>query len=156
VVSASIIYFYFSFISFVSYRANKSAETTTTTPSKTPIALTQSLSALRLTHARLLEDHGANKALLRQREAEITALEQRESEAQHTISDLQTKVKGLREKVERGERRSALAEREVGFLQALVVIISGVPLYFFCVQFGFRFHIGELHGRGNIAGSYRC
>jgi mitotic spindle assembly checkpoint protein MAD1 len=104
-------------------RANKSAENTASTPSKTPIALTQSLSALRLTHARLLEDHGATKALLRQREAEIAAFEQRESEAQHTVDGLQVEVKGLREKVERSERTTTLAEREVGFLQALVVCL---------------------------------
>jgi mitotic spindle assembly checkpoint protein MAD1 len=106
------------------FRANKSAENTASTPSKTPVALTQSLSALRLTHARLLEDHGATKALLRQREAEITAFEQRESEAQHTADSLRAEVRGLREKVERSERTTALAEREVGFLQALVVCLS--------------------------------
>jgi mitotic spindle assembly checkpoint protein MAD1 len=106
------------------FRANKSAENTASTPSKTPVALTQSLSALRLTHARLLEDHGATKALLRQREAEITAFEQRESEAQHTADSLRADVRGLREKVERSERTTALAEREVGFLQALVVCLS--------------------------------
>lgn len=82
-----------------------------------------------MTHARLLEDHGANKALLRQREAEITALEQRESEAHHTINELQIEVKGLRSKVERSERRSTLAEREVGFLQALVARTMH-PIYY--------------------------
>lgn len=110
-------------------RANKSTDAVNTTPSKTPIALTQSLSALRLTHARLLEEHGATKALLRQREAEITAFEQRESEAQYAIEHLHGEVKGLREKVERGERRSTLAEREVGFLQALVVCANIVPMH---------------------------
>jgi mitotic spindle assembly checkpoint protein MAD1 len=109
-----------SFHSFL-FRANKSAENTSSTPSKTPITITQSLSALRLTHARLLEDHGATKALLRQREAEITALEQHKSEAQHTIDELHNEVRGMREKAERSERKTALAEREVGFLQALVV-----------------------------------
>jgi mitotic spindle assembly checkpoint protein MAD1 len=108
--------------------AKKSAESPTSTPSKTPIALTQSLSALRLTHARLLEDHGSTKALLRQREAEITTFEQRESEAQHMVDDLHAEVRGLREKVERSARKTALAEREVGFLQALVVNFSP-PFY---------------------------
>jgi mitotic spindle assembly checkpoint protein MAD1 len=106
------------------FRANKSAENTAFTPSKTPVALIQSLSTLRLTHAHLLEDHEATKALLRQREAEITAFEQRESEAQHTADSLRAEVRGLREKVERSERTTALAKREVGFLQALVVCLS--------------------------------
>ena len=76
---------------------------------------------MRLTHARLLEDHGATNALLRQREAEITTFAQRESEAQHNADELQSRVKGLRDSLDRSERKCVLAEREVGFLQALLV-----------------------------------
>lgn len=37
---------------------------------------------------------------------------------------LHAEVGGLREKVERSERKTALAAREVGFLQALVVSLA--------------------------------
>jgi mitotic spindle assembly checkpoint protein MAD1 len=68
-------------------RANRSSDLTT--PSNTPISVTQSLSELRLTHARLLEEHGATTALLRQREAEIAELARLQAEAQETMSSLE-------------------------------------------------------------------
>jgi mitotic spindle assembly checkpoint protein MAD1 len=106
------------------YRANNgTAESSPLSmSSKTPISVTKSLSDLRLAHARLFEEHGANVALLRLREAEIRDLEQRESEAQVTAEALQTGIRLLREKVVRREQRIMLAEREVGFLNALVVL----------------------------------
>lgn len=100
-------------------RASKNAETTT--PSKTPISVTQSLSALRLTHARLLEEHGVNVALLRRRESDLADAERREADAQATIEGLEGDLRTFIAKLERRERRTFLAEREVGFLQALVV-----------------------------------
>lgn len=131
--------------------AGKSQEDTST-PSKTPVGLTQALSALRLTHARLLEDHGATTALLRQREAQITRLEQQGSEQVYHVEQLQLVNKGLREKVERAERKLDLESREVGFLQALVVSSCIYPMLRLGFDDGFT---GQLHGR-RVAGSKRC
>ena len=50
-------------------------------PAATPVTITQSLSALRLEHAHLLEEHGADRAALRQREAELTDVQAREVDA---------------------------------------------------------------------------
>jgi mitotic spindle assembly checkpoint protein MAD1 len=81
----------------------------------------QNLSALRLEHARLMEEHGANTALLRRREAELSNVDKIASEAREAVDVLQAEVQTLREKVVRREQRAQLAEREASFLQALVV-----------------------------------
>ena len=80
------IYSHFRSIIFVTnlhpfvFRANRSSYPST--PSNTPISLTQSLSELRLIHARLSEDHGSTGALLlRQREAEIAELDRKQVKA---------------------------------------------------------------------------
>ncbi|KII90456.1 hypothetical protein PLICRDRAFT_106619 [Plicaturopsis crispa FD-325 SS-3] len=96
----------------------------TSSASKTPVSVTRNLSALRLTHARLLEDHGANVALLRTREAELADAERREAESRTEINELQVALRSLKEKLQRREHRTVLAEREVGFLQALVSSFS--------------------------------
>jgi mitotic spindle assembly checkpoint protein MAD1 len=101
------------------HRANKSNEVGT--PSEPSLSVIQSLSELRLTHARLLEEHGANIAILRSREAELARLTETLSEAQGSTVTLQGEVQALKDKVARREQRAQLAEREVGFLQALVV-----------------------------------
>ncbi len=88
--------------------------------SGTPVSLTQTLADLRLTHARLLEEHGTIVSLLRQREVQLTELEQRESEAQESIFSLQEELLAAKEGITRRETRAVLAEREVGFLQALL------------------------------------
>ncbi|KAH0835724.1 spindle assembly checkpoint component Mad1 [Lanmaoa asiatica] len=98
--------------------ANKSNEVGT--PSKPSVSVIQSLSELRLTHARLLEDHGANIAVLRSREAELARANESFLEAQGMMGTLQGDVQSLKDKVARREQRAQLAEREVGFLQALV------------------------------------
>ncbi|KAI0074913.1 hypothetical protein K474DRAFT_1664924 [Panus rudis PR-1116 ss-1] len=91
-----------------------------TAPSETPVSVTQSLSNLRLTYARLLEEHGSNVALLHRREKELAAAEERIQELETTVDKLESESRLLKEKVARSEQRSALAEREVGFLQAMV------------------------------------
>lgn len=88
------------------------------------VSVIQSLSELRLTHARLLEEHGANIAVLRTREAELARMNGSLLEAQGTIGTLQGEVQTLKDKVARREQRAQLAEREVGFLQAFVVRAS--------------------------------
>lgn len=94
------------------------------TPSKTPVSVTQTLAEIRLAHARLLEEHGAGTALLRRRESEIKDLERREAEIRQTVEHLESDIRALKEKVVRRENRAILAEREVGFSQALLVSIT--------------------------------
>lgn len=101
------------------YRANKPHEAGT--PSKPSLSVVQNLSELRLTHARLLEEHGANTAVLKSREAELARVNDALLEVQGTMGTLQGEVQSLKDKVTRREQRAQLAEREVGFLQALVV-----------------------------------
>lgn len=106
------------------YRANKSNESST--PSKPSLSVVQNLSELRLTHARLFQEHGATLVILRSREAELAKLQESLSEAQSTISVLHAEVRGLKDKVTRRDQRVQLADRELGFLQALVVRILAV------------------------------
>ncbi|KAJ7057139.1 spindle assembly checkpoint component Mad1 [Mycena amicta] len=88
--------------------------------SATPISLTHSLSALRLQHAQLLEDHGATTALLRAKEAELANVEGRVTETQDAIEKLENQTGILKDKLSRAELRAELADREVGFMKALV------------------------------------
>ncbi|KAH9981796.1 spindle assembly checkpoint component Mad1 [Russula compacta] len=89
------------------------------TPSATPVSITQSLSALRLKHAHLLEEHGADRAARRQREAELADAQAREVDARATADALLHATRAAEDRATRAERAAALAEREVGFLQAL-------------------------------------
>ncbi|EMD36007.1 hypothetical protein CERSUDRAFT_85121 [Gelatoporia subvermispora B] len=97
-----------------------SRNTEPSTPSKTPVSVTQSLSALRLTHARLLEEHGSSLALLRQREAELADSENRGREIQDALGEMEHKLRSLKDKLNRTERDKILADREVSFLQAML------------------------------------
>ena len=103
------------------HRANKSNEINT--PSKPSLSVVQNLSELRLTHARLFEEHGATSAILRSRETELAKTQESLSDAQSMITALRAEVRGLKDMVTRRDQRTQLAERELGFLQALVVCI---------------------------------
>ena len=94
---------------------------------------------MRLTHARLLEDHGSTTALLRQREAEIAELDRQQAEAQETISSLERNLRTHQDQIDRRETRALLAEREVGFLQALLV---GVFVLYGILTDKFLFRLG--------------
>ncbi|KAG1727765.1 spindle assembly checkpoint component Mad1 [Suillus paluster] len=98
--------------------ASKTSESNTS--SQTSISVVQNLSALRLENARLMEEHGANMALHRRREAELSNVDKIASEACEAADVLQAEVQALKEKVVRREQRTQLAEREARFLQALV------------------------------------
>ncbi|KAL4244697.1 Spindle assembly checkpoint component MAD1 [Abortiporus biennis] len=100
--------------------ARREREEWATSAAQTPVSLTQNLSSLRSTYARLLEEHGSNTALLKQREIELADSEARAKELQSTVEELESNVDTLKEKVLRDEQRASLAEREVGFLQAMV------------------------------------
>jgi mitotic spindle assembly checkpoint protein MAD1 len=91
------------------------------TPATTPVSITQSLSALRLEHAHLLEEHGAGCAVLHRREAELADVQAREVDARATADALLQTTRAAEDRATRAERTAALAEREVGFLNALNV-----------------------------------
>ncbi|KAG7451411.1 uncharacterized protein BT62DRAFT_422091 [Guyanagaster necrorhizus] len=89
-------------------------------PSRTPISITQSLSELRLTHAKLLEESGVTNALLRARETELDEIRESEGELKERIKGLEADMSGLKESLERERRRVELAEREVDFSKAMM------------------------------------
>ncbi|KAI0052786.1 MAD-domain-containing protein [Auriscalpium vulgare] len=97
--------------------ASKAARTDSA--SETPVSVTQSLTALRLTHARLLEEHGSTTALLRQRESELADALASTVEARAVIEQLQQSARSAQDKIARLERAAVLADREIGFLQTL-------------------------------------
>jgi hypothetical protein len=72
--------FFFTFLTWTSWLRARNA--VPETPSATPVSITQSLSSLRLEHVHLLEEHGADRATLRQREAELADVQAREVDAQ--------------------------------------------------------------------------
>ncbi|CAK5278166.1 unnamed protein product [Mycena citricolor] len=90
-------------------------------PEKIPTASeTSALSILRLQHARLLEDHGVTTAHLRAKETELKDAEHRVTEAQTAIERLEADVSLLKDTTRRAEQQVRLAEREVGFMKALL------------------------------------
>lgn len=91
------------------------------TPAATPVSITQSLSTLRLEHAHLLEEHGADRAALRRCEAELADVQAREVDGRATVDALLQTTRAAEDRATRAERAAALSEREVGFLQALNV-----------------------------------
>lgn len=90
-------------------------------PAKTPVSVTQLLSNLRLDHARLLEEFGAANALLKSRESELVASEARETQAEESIRTLRSEIRSLKDAVARHSQQTSLSERELGFMQALLV-----------------------------------
>ncbi|KAF9808994.1 hypothetical protein IEO21_07649 [Rhodonia placenta] len=89
-------------------------------PCGTPVSVTQGLSKLRLEHARLLEEHGSTRALLKRREHELTDAERRIAEALEALEKFQSQVRVLQTKNSRIEHDKSLAEREISFLRAMV------------------------------------
>lgn len=85
-----------------------------------PVAQTQQLASLRLEHAALLEAHGSTAALLRTREAELDAARAQSEKLTKSITSLEEHIRTLDQKIRRRETRLGTAEREIGFLQALV------------------------------------
>ena len=53
------------------------------TAAATSVSITQGLSMLRLEHTHLLEEHGADRAVLRQRGAELAEIQAREVDARY-------------------------------------------------------------------------
>jgi len=121
------------------------------TPAATPVSITQSLSALRLEHAHLLEEHGADRAALRRCEAELADAQMREVDARATADTLLQAARAAEDRATRAERTAALSEREVGFLQALNVrLCTSLSLYFFYLSCLRR--IVKLRKRRSLAG----
>lgn len=68
-----------------------------------------------------MEEHGSNVALLRHRDQTISELQAREAQVQDTVKRLQDEVRAFKDGAARAEHKVALYEREVSFLQAMVV-----------------------------------
>jgi mitotic spindle assembly checkpoint protein MAD1 len=83
------------------------------TPTMTPVSITQSLSALHLEHEHILEEHGADRPALHQREAELADARATAHAPLQAIRPVEDHRAPL--------RVAALAEREVGFLKAINV-----------------------------------
>jgi hypothetical protein len=89
--------------------------------------VTRSLTSLRLEHGRVLEEFGALKAVLRQKEREILDLTAQDDRSKQTVACFEKQLKALEDKAGRNERRAILAEREVSFLQAMLVSFNSLP-----------------------------
>lgn len=90
-------------------------------PGRAPaVGMSQTVTSLRMTNALLQEEHGATAALLRRRESELADAERRDAEARKRVIQLEEDAKELKHHGARRERRLDIAEREVGFLKALV------------------------------------
>ena len=92
---------------------------TSETLARTPASVTRSLASLRLEHERVLEEFGTLRVVLQQKEQEILDLTVQDDRSKQTVMENQFKV--LEDKAGRTERRAILAEREVSFLQAMLV-----------------------------------
>ena len=78
-------------------------------------------SALRIEHAHLPEEHDSDRAALHQRSEELVDVQAREMDARATADALLQATRAAEERATRAERTAALAQREVGFLQAINV-----------------------------------
>jgi len=76
----------------------------------------------------VLEEFGALKAVLRQKEREVLDLTAQDDRSKQTAACLEKQLKALEDKAGRNERRAILAEREVSFLQAMLVSLNSLPL----------------------------
>jgi mitotic spindle assembly checkpoint protein MAD1 len=76
----------------------------------------------------VLEEFGALKAVLRQKEREILDLTTQDERSKQTAASLEKQLKVLDDKAGRTERRAILAEREVSFLQAMLVSLDSLFL----------------------------
>jgi len=90
--------------------------------------VTRSLTSLRLEHGRVLEEFGALKAVLRQKEREILDLTTQDDRSKQTVVWLEKQLKAMEDKGGRNERRAILAEREVSFLQVMLVSFNSLLL----------------------------
>ena len=70
-------------------------------------------------HAHLLEENGADSAILCQREAELVDVRAREVDARATADAPLQATRAAEDRATRAKRTAALARREVGFLKAL-------------------------------------
>lgn len=89
--------------------------------SHTPIAVTQTLSSLRLANAQLHEQNSSNLALLHAKEAELQETQQACQKLQEESGRSNEEVTDLKDRLRRADQRVVLAERETGFLQAMMV-----------------------------------
>jgi mitotic spindle assembly checkpoint protein MAD1 len=79
------------------------------TPAATPVSITQSLSGLRLKHAHVLGEHGADRAPLNQREAELADAQAREVDARATGDTLLQVTHAAEDRMMRAGHTATLA-----------------------------------------------
>lgn len=91
--------------------------------------MTRSLTTLRLEHGRVVEEFGVLKAILRQKEQEALDLTVQDVQLKQTIASSEERLRALEDKAGRSERRAILAEREVSFLQAMLVSFDSLSSY---------------------------
>jgi len=84
---------------------------------KLPVSITQSLSALHLEHAHLLEEHSADRVTLCQREVELADVQACEVDAHTTANAFLQATCTMGDRATQAEHIAALAEQEVGFLK---------------------------------------
>ncbi|KAH6879726.1 hypothetical protein BKA70DRAFT_1391416 [Coprinopsis sp. MPI-PUGE-AT-0042] len=84
---------------------------------------------LRLTHAQLLEEHGATTALSRQRTAELVSLESQNAQHQKLIQALEAEVRAAKEELRRKDSKVMLVEREVGVPSGAVASFKAEEAY---------------------------
>lgn len=76
-----------------------------------------------------MDEHGATAASLRERESQIGALTRELAESQETVVALEKSIRVYAAKFERSEGKALLAERQVGFLKAMLVsLLRPFPL----------------------------
>ncbi|KAH6894803.1 hypothetical protein BKA70DRAFT_1439284 [Coprinopsis sp. MPI-PUGE-AT-0042] len=94
-----------------------------------PISVTQTLTDLRLTHAHLLEEHGATSVSVHQRTAELASLESQNAQSFKLVQPLESEVRVAKEDATRIDLRLMLVERDVGYLQALLESLKAEEVY---------------------------
>ncbi len=92
------------------YSLFRASKTSSSSPSHTPVSVTQNISSLRLANAKLLEENGSNVALLRVKEVELADVQETLGESQSEAERLEGEVIALKDKLRRAEQRAVLAE----------------------------------------------
>lgn len=87
----------------------------------TPLSVTTQLSALRTTHARLLDEHGQVVATLKARDTELSELQSEIDQSRLDVLKLKTESTAAVSEKRNIERSCASKDREIEFLKSLIV-----------------------------------
>ncbi|KAL5512304.1 hypothetical protein ACEPAG_3296 [Sanghuangporus baumii] len=89
-------------------------------PDKTPVSVTQQLTALRKVHTALMDDHGELKGALRAKEVELTSAREEAENTARELKRVSGDVDQLQGALARKERERVLLERDATFLRSLI------------------------------------